>query len=40
MLYYLYKALVYYSSLSHLVNIYIGLPSLLKRGLVESYINR
>jgi hypothetical protein len=40
MLYYLYKALAYYSSLSHLVSIYIGLLSLPKRRLIESYINR
>ena len=40
MLRYLYKALAYYSSLSRPVNIYIGLLLLLKRELVESYINR
>ena len=40
MLYYLYKALVYYSLLLRPVNIYIGLLLLLKRGLVESYIDK
>ena len=40
MLRYLYKALAYYSSPLRPVNIYIGLPSLPKRGLVESYIDR
>ena len=40
MLYYLYKALAYYSLLLRSVSIHISLPLLLKRGLVESYIDR
>ena len=40
MLYYLYKALAYYSSLLRLVSIYISLLLLLKRGLVESYMDK
>ena len=40
MLYYLCKALAYYNLLLYLVNIYISLLLLPKRGLVESYIDR
>ena len=40
MLYCLYKALAYYSLLLRPASIYISLLLLLKRGLVESYIDR